>query len=228
MKKYLHILTISFLITSGCTSYHSGISSVYEDDLYYSPSDKPIAIAESYSPLPKPGKELLKEDNRTYSQLKSDYQNSESTELEDHRDFSSIQKEYTDILTSDSISDIDTMLYYNDQTGYWVNEFSGTELDKDYAERIARFHGPFRGVPYWSPLYDEIIFGSGFDYNVYIEGDYAFIVPDWSSPYYWDWRYGSFGHYNRFSFYGGWYGNSFGWGLGFGYPYYDWCYPYYG
>ena len=233
MKKILLLSATALFILSGCATYQMNNASVYEDDLYYNPSDKPLAIAESYSSLPAPEKEIRKQDNKTYSQLKSSYQQSAvAKEHEDLRDFSGIQQEYTQLLTDDSVEEVDTMLYYNEETGYWVNDYEGSEMDRDYAERLAKFHGPFVGIPYWSPLYNEVIFGSGFDYNVYVEGDYAIVVPEWYSPYYYNWRYRS--PYNYYGWYGsfGWNYPYSSWGFGFGYsnwysPYYNnWGYPY--
>ncbi|MCW3804799.1 hypothetical protein [Plebeiibacterium marinum] len=229
MKKIIQISAVALFALTSCATYQNS-ASVYEDDLYYSPSDKPISIAEGYSSLPSPDKQVQKEDNKTYSHLKSSYQQTPQAKVnEDLRDFSGIQQEYTSLLTNDSVQDVDTLLYYNEQTGYWVNEFEGSQMDKDYAERIARFHGPMRGIPYWSPLYDEVIFNSGFDYNVYIDGDYAFVVPEWHSRYYWDWRYSrpysNYGFYGYYGWNSPWYSN-WGWGIGFGY--YDYSYPYWG
>ncbi|SMO41441.1 hypothetical protein SAMN06265379_101641 [Saccharicrinis carchari] len=228
MKNYIYILSVAILILSGCATQQQYGSAVYADDLYYTPSDKPISVAENYSALPKPDKMIKKADNKAYSSLKKEYNNSSrAKQQEDLRDFSQIQEEYTSLLTDDSVEEVDSLLYYDDETGYWVNEFQGSEMDRNYAERLARFHGPFRGIPYWSPLYQDVIFGSGFDYNVYIDGNYAIVVPEWNNPYYWDWRYGRGFHRG---FYGGFY-SGFGYSswYGMGYPYYSaWGYPYFG
>jgi hypothetical protein len=223
MKTLLQISAIALITLSGCATYQGNSASVYEDDIYYSPSNRAADFAETYSSSPAPDQLDAKQDNKTYSETKSTYVPSDNTQEEDLRDFTSIQEEYTSLLTDDSVEEIDTTLYYDDQTGYWVDEYTGSKMDQDYAERLARFHGPVRGIPYWSPLYTEIIFGAGFDYNVYIEGDYAVVVPNWNSPYYWNWRYGRPYSYGLYGWYSPW--NSWGWGM-YGYSWYDWNYPY--
>lgn len=227
MKFNFYIISaITFTLVSACSSSYQYSSGVYDDDLYYNAKDKPVTVAESYSPLPKPDSEIKKEENLNYSQLQNEYYSSDrAEENEDLRDFSTIQNEYASILSNDSIQEVDSLLYYDDNTGYWVNEFNGSEQDKDYAERIARFHGPMVGIPYWSPLYNDVIFNSGFNYNVYVDGDYAYVTPDWTNRYYNNWRYGPT---SSWGFYGGY---NYGWGYpgyGYGYPNYAWGYPGYG
>ena len=86
--------------------------------------------------------------------------------------FSQIKNEYASVLKDENIQNADTLIYYNDETGYWVNGY-GSDFDRSYAERLIRFHGPAIRIPYYSPLYSEIVYFNSYDWNVYVDGGYA-------------------------------------------------------
>ena len=125
--------------------------------------------------------------------------------------------------------------------GEWVNGFTGSEDDYEYAERIIRFRNPRFAIHISSPLYWDIVYGvNSWDWNVYTDGFYAYAFPTYTNRLWWDWRFNSFGYgwgswnypYYYSSWYPGWnswFGFSFGgsWGGGYhggGY----WGHPHYG
>lgn len=138
-----------------------------------------------------------------------------------------------------------------DEQGEYLNGFNGSESDLEYAERIRKFHNPKYTVFIGDPDYNSVFFLNSNDWNVYVEGSYAWVTPTWTNPYWYDyyWRphsYNSWGwrnwwgssyynYYNpwySFGMYGSWYGNYWDYGWGYNYPYSGWGYgygyPYYG
>jgi hypothetical protein len=126
----------------------------------------------------------------------------------------------------------------NAEKGYYLNGFNGTETDKEYAERIRRFHNPQYTVFIGDPRYNDIFFLNNIDWNVYLDGSFAYVTPTWTNQYWWNYNispfgYGSYGFgrsmyssfygynsfYNPWS-YSGFYGGMYGYG-----NYWD---PYYG
>jgi len=139
----------------------------------------------------------------------------------------------------------------NQEQGYYLNGFKGTESDMEYAERIRHFHNPRYEINMADPRYNDIYFLNDYDWNVYIDPPYAYVTPTWTNPLWWnytysrysgDWGFGINNWYSPFSyysdmydypwgfddFYGGFgycgYGYGYGFGLGFGYPYYGYGY----
>ena len=210
MKTYFTYLIILAVSLASCNSA-KWASANYEDDLYFSRNDKPYTVSDEYLPV-NTQKDLKKEDRKDFNQKGSEYSRSNPNySLEQvTADLADVQTSYADLLKNDSISDVDTMLYYNDETGYWVNGFEGSPMDLDYATRLIRFHGPFVGIPYWSPLYSDILFFNSWDWNVYVDNNYAYVFPTYSNPAYWN---------------SGFY---LGFGYGWGNPWYNpWYSPYY-
>jgi len=121
----------------------------------------------------------------------------------------------------------------NQEQGHYLNGFNGTESDMDYAERIRRFHNPKYEIFIGDPRYNEINFLNNNDWNVYVDGSYAYVTPTWTNPYWWNYNYSPYSYgnwgfgFNNFyspfcspwgfdSFYGGYGYGGFGYG-GFGY-----------
>lgn len=110
-----------------------------------------------------------------------------------------------------------------DLDGEWVNGFSGSEDDYEYATRIIRFRNPRYAISISSPFYWDVVYGlNSWDWNVYTDGFYAYAFPTFSNRLWWDWRYGSYGWGWGYPYYGfgwnSWYGPSwsFGWGGWYG------------
>jgi hypothetical protein len=97
----------------------------------------------------------------------------------------------------------------NPDKGYYLNGFNGTESDKEYAERIRRFHNPKYSIFIGDPRYNDIYFLNSSDWNVYVDDSYAYVTPTWTNPYWWNYNYGPMG----FGSYGfGWHSPYYGFG----------------
>lgn len=182
-------------------------------DMYYTPSDDN-----------DPNKELLDEISVSEEQ---EINSSERDVDEYNRRYSSSYEdngENENVVYEDGYSD-----------DGWVNGFNGSQSDYEYSKRLIRLNSPSIAVHVSSPYYWDIVYGtSSFDWNVYVDGNYAYAFPTFSNPLWWDWRYSRpyYGYYNWYSpyYYGGWYGSYCpGWYAG-GYWYhhmYNHYYPYY-
>lgn len=141
--------------------------------------------------------------------------------------------------------------------GYWVNGFDGSDSDYEYATRLIRFHNPRYAVHVSSPIYWDVVYGlNSWDWNVYVDGNYAYVFPTFSNRLWFDWRYNTHAYsfnrtylpyhhryrYNRWNdplddyWYGYHNGYYNGYYSGYGYydpyylgyiPYYSHTYPYY-
>lgn len=229
MKTKLFYLGVIALVLGACSSARMQTGLSYNDDIYYNPKGQLLSIDKQQVPV-LANQAVRAEDQKVYQQKVQQY--SRTSQAYDSRDFSQIQSQYANILANEQVGNVDTVVYYNDQTGYWVNDFNGSSYDQSYAERIAKFHGPLRGIPYYSPLYTQVVYFSDPNWNVYVDGNYAYVFPSWSNRYYSNFYYGGYSSYSRWGF-----GMGFGWD--YGWPYYGWNsyygygwpgygYPYYG
>jgi hypothetical protein len=132
----------------------------------------------------------------------------------------------------------------NQENGYYLNGFNGSESDLEYADRIHRFHDPKYQIFIGDPRYNDINFLNNYDWNVYVDGSYAYVTPTWTNPYWWNYNLSPFSYWNNWNNpwgyngmyggfgFGGYYGFDGLYGYGMGYPYYGYGYgygyPYYG
>jgi len=152
-----------------------------------------------------------------------------------------IDRDTVEIVTPDSTYLLaqanDSTEYAENEEGYYLNEFKGSQSDLEYAERIRRFHNPKYTIFIGDPNYNDIYFLDNFDWNVYVDGSYAYITPTWTNPYWFDYAYRPYSYnswywrnswYSPYSYYGGWGYNpwSYNYYGGWGYPYYGY-YGYY-
>ncbi len=107
----------------------------------------------------------------------------------------------------------------NREHGYYVNGFNGSESDMEYAERIRRFHNPKYTIFIGDPRYNDALFLNNYDWNVYVDGSYAYVTPTWTNPYWWNYEYGFWGYNGGFGF--GWHSPFYS---GFGGFYDPWGY----
>lgn len=144
-----------------------------------------------------------------------------------------------DTIYSEGSADIENKS--NEETGYYLNGFNGSESDKEYAERIRHFHNPRYSVFIGDPRYNDIYFLNSNDWNVYIDDSYAYITPTWTNPYWWNYNmnpygFGGWGHgwnspyYGFGGMYNPWYGydSFYGYGGMYGYGNYWDLYGYAG
>lgn len=134
------------------------------------------------------------------------------------RDASGVERdvdEYNRRYTSSSVG-AETVYVEEEDTeeeGEWLRGFEGSQEDYEYATRLIRFRSPRVAVPVSSPLYWDIVYTwSPLDWNVYIDGSYAYAFPTLYNPSWWSWHYDpwywNYG-WNWHISYGGW---GFGWG----------------
>ena len=102
---------------------------------------------------------------------------------------------------------------YNER-GEWVNGFTGSQNDYEYAMRIVRFRNPRYAIPLSSPLYWEVVYMlPSWDWNVFDDGLYAYVFPTSTNRLWWDWRFNyswSWGWRSPW-YYSAWYGPGY-WG----------------
>ncbi|WP_010662486.1 hypothetical protein [Marinilabilia salmonicolor] len=231
MKNLLLTTTAAVLliVAGGCTTTGQMASTgVYYDDIYYAPDMTQETREQAFAPVPSIAKEELKQARREEDRQIREYENSSiARQQEDVRDFSEIQEKYATVLSDEQAQEVDTLIYYNDETGYWVDGFDGSSMDRDYAERLIRFHGPFNRIPYYSPLYNQFVYFNDPDWNVYVDGNYAYAFPTWSNRWYDTYRFNRWSSPWSMSFgYSSWGYPSYNSWYGYGYydPFYD---PYY-
>ena len=203
MKKIVYFLLFALCLPIGLMAQSAG------DDLYFVPSkDK----EQKNTPVKKEQKKQVT--TNIYTSPGS------TVVIQDRkgktRDLDEYNRRY-DARNNEFVMENDTLYIKEkakpDLEGEWVTgEFNGTQDDYDYAERIIRFRNPRFAISISSPLYWDVVYGpNSWNWNVYTDGMYAYAFPTFSNPYWWDWRYGSYG-----------YGWNYGWG--WNRPYYSWGY----
>jgi hypothetical protein len=199
MKAYYYVSIIAVLILGSCNSALYTTRNAEYDDLYYTPSDQPVADTRV------PSRNATKEDV-----LKSD------------KYYNNIYA--ADTLVSDEYSnavDINNIRSSSDGTYDYYDDMS-------YANHLRRFYGNYFD-PYWrDPFYYGMYspfrysFGLGFGSPFY---GYGYSPFGYYDPFYSDFYYGGF--YSPYSSFYSPFGYGFGYGYGYG-PYgYGYGYPYF-
>ena len=107
---------------------------------------------------------------------------------------------FSDQLEDSTDLDADTLamrpepLDSTEDAGYYVNGFNGTESDLEYANRIRKFHNPKYTIFIGDPAYNDIYFLNSWDWNVYVDGSYAWVTPTWTNPYWFDYMYSPYSY----------------------------------
>lgn len=203
-------------------------NTVVDDDVYYKPGNANMQVSNQSQP-----------DKQTHNTKGTpNYKNGAKEIIYIDPDNSKTKATHDTIYV---VGEANDTTENNQEQGYYLNGFNGTESDLEYAERIRRFHNPKYEIFVGDPRYNDIYFLDSFNWNVYIDGSYAYVTPTWSNPYWFNYNFNpysysnwGFGFNNYFSpwgydnFYGGFgyggYGyNGFGYGGygygGFGYGY---------
>ena len=245
MKAYFKLLIIPLLIATACSPSYVG-TSAFQDDLYYVPGEESLIDKEMavYTTKPATQEPIIEQTTKTVPTTKATFG--------DDRDFQQIQEQYNEMLTDDSVGSIDTT-YFNDEQGYFIGEFNGTDSDLEEIERLRQWYPQGFGY-YDNSGYNLAMWLAGDpDWNVYVDGDKVWWTPTWSNfNYYNSYRFSSVRYGRHFAYNDPYYGSSFGFGFGFGigngfyndlywggsfgmgYPYnnyyshYGYGYPYYG
>ncbi len=197
-----------------------------EDDIYYTPSDKNPVVEQRIQESEPVAQQVVVIDN--YSSNYGDGYSDRDVD-EYNRRYYYDTTSYVDSLYDNQEEEAVTYYLESNETGYYLDEFDGTATDYEYAERIRRFHNPKFTIHISDPAYTDIYFMSATgDWNVYVDGSYAWATPTWTNPMYWDYmwspysfsyswgyrpwgyrpyNYGWYGGYYN-SYYYGWYGHS--------------------
>ncbi len=250
MKTHFKILALMAFLAIGCSPSYVA-STAYDDDVYYTPGDAPriVTLAER-----SPKKTI------NQSAKKNDYIPSQPKNTVDNRNFSSIQKRYSDAAKvntralgnvtttySDTVNTLETA--YNEETGYYISGFNGSQHDEEEAAHLRSMYPNGFGY-YDNSGYSFAMYIAGDpDWNVYIDGDKVWWTPTWTnhrfyntftfSPmrygrifaynygyndWYWDFDYGF-----NFGFNPWYFGFNYGWNSFYPYhPYTYYPYHYYG
>ncbi len=236
MKAHFKILTLVAFFAIGCSPSYVA-PSAYDDDVYYKPGDTPQVVKLVEQTTHKPVVE---------SSVKSVYKPKKQENIPDNRDFSAIQKRYSEIAKTNTLAEGDVVTVPNDtlceeETGYYISGFNGSRYDEEEAARLRRMYPD--GFGYYNNTGNSFaMFIAGDpDWNVYVDGDRVWWTPSWTNHRFYNsytfspMRYGSYFNYGYgynswdwdwdFGFgFNPWYGR-FGFGWNSFYPYYPY-YPY--
>ncbi len=245
MKAYFKLLIVPLLIATACSPSYVG-TSAFQDDIYYVPGEASLIDTEMavYTTTPVRQEPIIEQTTKAEPTTKSTFS--------DDRDFQQIQEQYNEMLTDDSVGSIDTT-YYNDEQGYFIGEFNGTDSELDDIERLREWYPQGFGY-YDNSGYNLAMWLAGdSNWNVYVDGDKVWWTPTWTNyNHYNSFRFSPARYGRHFAYNDPYYGSSFGFGFGFGigngfyndlywggsfgmgYPYnnyyshYGYGYPYYG
>jgi hypothetical protein len=234
MKAYFKLLIVPLLIATACSPSYVG-TSAFQDDIYYVPGeasliDTEMAVYTTKTAMQEP---IIEQTTKVEPTTKATFSND--------RDFQQIQEQYRQMLENDSIEAIDTT-FYNEEEGYYINEFRGSDYDREEAERLRQWYPQGFGY-YDNSGYNLAMWLAGdSDWNIYVDGDKVWWTPTWTNfNYYNSFRFSSVRYGRHFAYNYPHYGSSFGFGFGggfyddfywslnfgWGYSHYN-HYPYYG
>jgi len=231
MKAYFKLLIVPLLIATACSPSYVG-TSAFQDDIYYVPGEASLIDTEMavYTTHAEKKEPIIEQTTRVEPTSKATFN--------DDREFQLIQEQYRQMLANDSIEAIDTT-YYNEDQGYYIGEFEGSDYDREEAERLRQWYPQGFGY-YDNSGYNMAMWLAGdSDWNVYVDGDNVWWTPTWTNfNYYNAFRFSSVRYGRHFAYNYPHYGSSFGFGfgLGIGHGFYDdfywggsfgWGYPYY-
>ncbi len=206
-------------------------SYVWEDDIYYSPSDENPIVKQKREEKAKQTAEEIVDPATVSADDSGTFASTFDVDAYNRRYPRVSQQEST--VTSDSLLRVVHDTVYIEvaepiEEGYYLNGFNGTATDYEYATRIRRFHNPKFVVSVGDPAYTDIYFLDSNDWNVYIEGNYAWVTPTWTNDWYWNYMWAPYSYTSLSWRWGYWGWNSWHydpWYGGWGYPYYGY-YPY--
>lgn len=205
MKTNIYYLIFLSILLASCSSLQQ---STVNDDIYYSPKDE-VAISGDVYVNPTNDKQQSTMFNKKYD------------------------KEISAVLEDETKSEIDTVIYKNEDE--YENPYESIVVDsyaESYQRRLDAMQDPSYGMnnnyfltlsdDYW---YAQAYFNDPF-YNVVIVGDHIWVEPYWMSSwtynrypsYYGSYYYGSYSPY--YSYYNRYYSPYYS-------PYYGSYYPYY-
>ena len=182
MKPAIKFLLLALVFPVGLFSQKAEIM----DDIYFSPTDAKTTVKKI-----KPQK---------------------TNNINGARQIVFYDRDTVEIVTPDSTyllaeANDNTENEYQREEGHYLNEFNGSQSDLEYAERIRKFHNPKYTVFLGDPNYNDIYSLNNFDWNVYVDGSYAYVTPTFTNPYWFNYNYSPYSY------------NSWGWGNSWYSPY---------
>jgi len=210
MKAYFKLLIVPLLIATACSPSYVG-TSAFQDDIYYVPGeasliDKEMAVYTTPAVKKEP---TIEETALVEPTTKSTFK--------DDRDFQLIQEQYRQMLENDSIESIDTT-FYNEDQGYYIGEFEGSEWDREDAESLRRWYPQGFGYYDNSGYNTAMWLANDPNWNVYVDGDNVWWTPTWTNyNHYNAYRFSPVRYGRSFAYNYPYYGSSFGFGFGSGY-----------
>ncbi|MFT5749822.1 MAG: hypothetical protein ACI93S_001093, partial [Ancylomarina sp.] len=209
MKTYYKLLIVPLLIATACSPSYVG-TSAYQDDIYYVPGEESLIDNEMAVYTTKPARQEPIIEQRTKAEPTT------KATFGDDRDFQQVQEEYNQMLTNDSNESIDTT-YYNDEQGYFIGEFNGTDSDLDDIERLREWYPQGFGYSDNSGYNLAMWLAGDSNWNVYVEGDKVWWTPSWTNfNNYNSFRFSPVRYGRQFAYNYPHYGSSFSFGFGFG------------
>ena len=200
MKKRSFIITLTVLLGASMLSPSMAQSYYIEDDIYYTPGDENPIIEQK-----KREKEAATVTTTTVTTTTTTTTGAPTERDVDEynrRGSYSTDDSYTDDNTvtgttftyqSDEVAPGDTV-YIQPEEGYYLNDFNGSLNDYEYTIRIHRFYDPRYAINISDPAYTDIYFLDSNDWNVYIEGNYAWVTPTWTNPWYWNYMWAPYSY----------------------------------
>ena len=178
------------------------LASAQRDDLYFVPKKKKVEVQTGISTRTESKRQAVVEEtaaivSSTALGMNEDaYNRRWSYQTEDGRAVSELAKAGEGFLLITGEGDTvwtttDTLRITRvaNEEG-WVNGFSGSDSDYEYAMRIIRFRNPRYAIPVSSPIYWDVVYGNSlwpsWEWNIYDDGLYAYVFPTSSNWYYWD------------------------------------------
>lgn len=211
----------SVLIFLGLSVVAFGQKYVPEDDLYYQPKEKNPIVEKK-----KQEKAKTKETS-VYRQSVTTTVTTTAKQSDYDREVDAYNRRYSSEFTGDTVPSItleeltrqtqkNNSDDYDNNSGYYLNGFEGTQSDLEYAERIRRFHNPKFTIHISDPAYTDVYFLNPTDWNIYIDNSYAYVTPTWTNPWYWNYMWAPYSYT----------GLSWRWNMGFGSWGFSWGYSY--
>ena len=135
MKKLYLFLIIVLSITS-CSIENFSTSNVYEDDIYYNPSEKPLSVKEVERKVAIYTKEnnISKNDNKSYETKAQKIIKDDRAKYPDfsNKDINNLKISSVQFRENERTGALDTIIEVMNE-GFWMNGFKGTDSDlKDY------------------------------------------------------------------------------------------------
>ena len=143
-----------------------------------------------------------------------------------------LNEDYRSILANDSLDDVDTTIYGNNEKSYesGYDRVLVDDYDEAYNKRRNAMNSPYYGMGnYYNVVFsDDYWYASSYDpmfYNLIIMGNNVWVEPNWMTSHFgYGYRYGRFynspySYYDPFwssPFYSG-FGYRYGYGYGYGY-----------